>query len=89
MKLLANIATRDPNSVTGKNFQNLEAEFNVDPWLATSSMIKKVYSQHPVPTNDEWWPPLLIKLLDQRRVLLACGEDVDCMNELIDSLCSS
>jgi len=86
---LANIVARDPNSVTGKNLWNLEQEFDLDPWLATPSMLKSVYRQYLVPTNDEWRPPLLMKLLAQRRVLLACGEDSGSISELIDSLCSS
>ena len=89
VKILANIVARDPNSVTGKNLWNLEQEFYLDPWLATPSMLKSVYRQYLVPTNDEWRPPLLMKLLGQRRVLLACGEDTGSISENIDSLCSS
>ena len=90
LRLLANIVARDPNSMTGSNLANFEKEFNLDPWISTTvGKLKKVYSFYPVPKCEEWRLPLLVKLLSQRRVSLACGEDVKIITELIDSLCSS
>ena len=69
--------------------EHLREEFNLDPWTQHVSQFKAKYTGYTVPEVDKWRPALLKKLLDQRRDMDACEEDVETITSLIDSLCSS
>ena len=87
--MLANIVGREMGSVTGKNLFNIENEFGLDPWQCSSLELKKVYSYYMVPEADKWRLPFLVKLLDQRIDMDACGEKTKAVSELIESLSSN
>ena len=71
--MLANIVGRDMGSVTGKNLFKIENEFGLDPWQC-SLELKKVYSYYMVQEADKRRLPFLVKLLEQRIDIHACGE---------------
>ena len=89
IRLVANIAGRDANSVMGTNLRKIEEEFGIDPWRANSGQLHQIYEFYPVPAGDEWRLQLLSKLLDQRRVMAVCEERTKVISELIDSICYS
>ena len=89
VRILAKIVGSDIGSTTCKNLKNIQEEFNVCPRVNTASIFKRKYKGYPVPPEDSWRLPLLRKLLDQRREMVTCDEDVGTITSLIDSLCSS
>ena len=89
IRILAKIAGSDIGSTTCKNLKNIQEEFNVCPWSNTASKFKREYKGYLVPPEDSWRLPLLRKLLDQRREMVTCDEDVGTITSLIDSLCFS
>ena len=89
IQLLDNTVGRDSGSVTAANLRNIEHEFGKDPWVTTATGLSSVYKLYVIPDVDKWRLPLLMKLLDQRRVQFACDEDTSHLNEVIDSLCCS
>ena len=64
-------------------------EFNLDPWVDPLGKFKAEYKGYTVPEVDKWRLGLLEQLLEHRRDMLACGDDVTEVRSLIDSLCSS
>ena len=89
VRLLALVAGKDMGSVTGKNLLYLSDEFNLDPWVDPVGKFKAEYEGYRVPEVEKWRLGLLEQLLEQRRDMLACGDDVTEIRSLIDSLCSS
>jgi hypothetical protein len=89
VRLLANVVGKDMGSVTGCNLLHLKEVFNLDPWTQPVGLFKKMYSGYSVPEVDSWRLPFLQRLLEQRRDMGACDEEVDAITGLIDSLCSS
>ena len=89
VRLLAKVVGKDMGSVTGQNLAHLREEFQLDPWTQSVGEFKKEYTGYMVPEVDRWRLPLLQRLLEQRREMEACGEEVEEMTSLIDSLCSS
>ena len=67
----------------------MKKEFNLDPWLATSGMFQKSYKFYEVPEVDSWRLPLLTSLLKERQEMDACGDNLETISGLIDSLCYS
>ena len=76
-------------SVTGVNLVHLVDEFGLDPWTQSVDKFKSEYKGYMVPEVDRWRLPLLQQLLAQHRDMEICGENVDCIAGLIDSLCRS
>ena len=89
VRLLASVVARDRGSVTGKNLEHLREVFSLDPWTQHVGQFKTKYKGYIVPETDKWRDALLQKLLDQRRDMVACEEEVETITSLIDSLCSS
>ena len=89
VRILASLAGRDRLSVTGKNLSMLEAEFGLDPWTNTSNTFKSKFKGYIIPDADKWRLPLLQRLLNQRRDMVACDEEVENITELIDCLCTT
>ena len=77
---MANTVGRDSGSVTAANLRNIEHEFGKDPWVTTATGLSSVYKPYVIPDVDKWRLPLLMKLLDQRRVQFACDEDTSHLN---------
>ena len=82
IRILANLAGRDVGSVTGANLLNIGTEFDLDPWTCSPAQLKEKYNFYPVPTENEWRLPLLVKLLNQRMELRACDETTTTISEL-------
>ena len=89
VRLLAMVVGKDTRSVTGQNLEHLREVFMLDPWIEPVVTFKEKYTGYMVPEVDRWRLPLLQRLLDQRREMEACGEEVEEITGLIDSLCSS
>ena len=89
IRILANLAGHDVGSVTGANLLNIGREFDLDPWTCSTGQLKEKYNFYPVPDEDAWRLPLLVKLLNQRMEMRACDEPTTTISELIDSLCYS
>ena len=87
IRMLAELVVHDVGSVTRSNLLKIEEEFGADPWSTNSAQLAEKYSCYPLPAEDEWRLPLLLKLLDQRRDMSACEENTKSISELIDSLC--
>ena len=89
VRLLASVVGRDGGSVTGHNLEQLEIELNMDPWTVPAGRFKSAIQGYKVPAQDNWRISFLERLLAQRREMITCGEEVETVTELIDSLCSS
>ena len=89
VRILANVVGKDEGSVTAGNLAYLKEVFKLDPWTQSMMVFKKMYKGYTVPEVDGWRLPMLEKLLNQRREMAACDEEVDDITGLIDSLCSS
>ena len=89
VRLLASVVGRDGGSVTGNNQEELEIELNMDPWTVPAGRFKSAIQGYKVPAQDNWRISFLERLLAQRREMITCGEEVETVTELIDSLCSS
>ena len=89
VRLLSQIVARDAQSVTGRNLRNIKEEYSLDPWAISVGYVKMKDVRKPIPTMDEWRIGLLRQLLHSRTDMDNCGEDIDDITNLIDSLCSS
>ena len=72
-----------------KNLRIIHQEFNMCPWTITSHGFKREYIDYQVPVKDKWRLHFLKKLLEQRREMVICEEDISTITSLVDSLCSS
>ena len=88
---MANLASHDKSSVTGRNLTNIANESGLNPWKTSSNEIARVLheKENPTPTMDLWRLPFLEKLLLERRKKEYDLEDVTEITEIIDALCSS
>ena len=89
VRLLASVVGRDGVCVTGHKLEHLEIELNMDPWTVPAGRFKSAIQGYKVPAQDNWRISFLERLLAQRREMITCGEEVETVTELIDSLCSS
>ena len=89
VRILQNIVKNDVRSVTGKNCPKLIQEFSLDPSRDSASQFHEAYSWYALPEQDDWRIPLLNTLLTQRYEMSACGEDLEIVSGLTESLCSS
>ena len=89
VRILQNIVKADVRSVTGKNCLKLSQEFSLDPSRDSASLFHGAYKLYGLPEQDDWRIPLLNTLLNQRYEMSACGEDLEIVSGLIESLCSS
>ena len=89
VRILQSIVKNDVRSVTGKNCLMLSQEFSIDPLTVSPGMFIDLYKNYAVPEQDTWRIPLLDTLLDQRYEMAACGDDVETVSRLLESLCST
>ena len=95
VNILARMVAKDVRTVTARNLRLLETESCGQSWIAPAVRIHEgLASREPVvPARDSWRIPYLGKLLEERDGLVYEGEDqseeVEELQELIDSLCSS
>ena len=81
VSFLANIVSRDCQSVTAKNVEHAVG--------CTTMRIKAGLKKPPAPQNDEWRLPLLLKMLDHRRHEESLLHETENLSKMIDSLCNS
>ena len=88
-RVMSQIAAADIRSVTGRNCLNLSMEFDLHPWFSHPGSFKSNYKWYLVPDMDKWRLPLLTSLLEKKYEMAVCGEELDTIIGLIESLCSS
>ena len=95
VNILARIVAKDIRSTTAKNLRLLEVETEGMTWSTSTSRVKEklLQSKPRVPQEDHWRMKYLGNLLEQRDQLkyagLEDGVQVELIQSLIDSLCSS
>ena len=89
IRILQSIVKNDVRSVTGRNCLMLAQEFNIDPNIVSSEQFKDMYHCYELPGLDSWRLSLLETLLQNRYEMLPCGEDINVVSALIQSLCAS
>ena len=89
IKLLANIVSRDPNSVTAKNIKYIKELTDLSVWDFSSWRIKEELPVKTVPEGEEWRLGLLRKLMDLRRCKNVCVEDSKKISAMLESLCDT
>ena len=88
---MAYFVGRDLRTTTGRNLRLIAEESGLNPWISSSSQVKKALSEQvsDIPEEDTWRIPYLELLLEQRQVAHYGGyEDEESrLSELINSLC--
>ena len=87
VRVLSQIVARDAQSVTGRNVLHIKKKYCLDPWSMTVGAFKAKDVRKPVPDLDEWRVGFLRQLLSQRSEMDTCGEDIEEITSLIDSMC--
>ena len=87
--LLANIVSRDAQSVTAKNIQVIEKASGRSPWDYSAMRIKSDLKKVPVPENNSWIMSRLTKMLAHRKAEENMLRPTDRLTEMINSLCDS
>ena len=90
--VMANLASRDIRSTTGRNLALVRECSGLDPWAYGSARLKVELAKAElleVPPTDQWRVRYLGDLLEQRQILHYMGdkEGENTVSELIDSLC--
>ena len=89
VRIVASMVGRSARSTTGKNMLGIERETGMDPWTAKAWSVRKEVPRAEVPPGEGWRVQYLSKLLLARREMMVMCQDVEQVNVLIDSLCSS
>ena len=95
VNILARLVAKDIRTTTARNMRMLEQEAGGLKWTAPGGRIREelVTREPTVPRVDAWRNPYLGRLLEERDVLGYQGdascEEVERIQELIDSLCSN
>ena len=87
--LLANIVSRDAQTVTARNIQLIEKASGQSPWDYSAMRIKSQLKTVQVPENNSWRISLLTKLLAYRKTEENMFRPTDRLTEMINSLCDS
>ena len=77
------------NSTTSRNLALITKETGVQAETISPSQVRKLVKVQPIPINQEWRGPLLLKLLNERKEIAIKLEKTDAIDKVIDSLCSS
>ena len=86
---VANMVTRCARSTTGKNMMNILRETGLDHWRSQAWMVRQQVNKAEVPVGEGWRVQYLAKLLQARKEMESKCQDVEEINILIESLCSS
>ena len=89
ISVLAKIVSTEVISTTAKNLALITKETGVQAENISPSQVRKLVKIEPIPVNQEWRGPLLMKLLIERRNMEERMEKTDTISNMIDSLCSS
>ena len=89
VSLLANMVSRDSQSVTARNLKLVLNAAGCSPWEYSKNRIKSQLKKIAVPENAEWRLSLQSKLLEQRRIDENVLQDTETLTQMINSLCDS
>ena len=89
VSFLANIVSRDAQSVTSRNINLEKNACGFSPWDYSSTRVKSALENIPVPENNSWRLPLSTKLLEMRRLEEKLMNKTHRLTEMINSLCDS
>ena len=87
--IVANMVARCARSTTGRNMLNIERETNLDPWTTQSWQVRDEVPRAEVPAMQGWRVQFLGKLLEARMEMDSKCQDLEEINTLMDSFCSS
>ena len=77
----------DAKTVTGKNIRNIENEFNMNVWKASSKQLKHIYPKREIPEDCSWKIPLVSEMLLERLEIVENGA-LDEINSFIEIICT-
>ena len=89
VRIVASMVGRSARSTTGRNLLGIERETGLDPWTAKAWCVRQQVPRSEVPPGEGWRVQYLAKLLLAKREMMVMCQDVEEINLLIDSLCSS
>ena len=89
VSIVANMVARCARSNTGKNLINIERETKLDPWVTESWRVREAIKRTTVPVLEGRRLHYLGNLLNARLEMETNCKDLEEINGLIDSLCSS
>ena len=87
--IVSNMMARCARSPTGKNLINIARETGLDPWTSQSWKVRAAVKRKEVPDGEGWRVQYLGKLLEARMDMSTRCEDLEDINTIINSLCSS
>ena len=93
VSFMACLVGRDIRTTTARNLRLVSRESGLNPWVESSSTIKKVLSKQEdnldIPAGDEWRLPYLSLLLEQRQAahFYAMEDEEQRLSGLVDSHC--
>ena len=89
VRVVASMVARCARSTTGRNLMNMERETGLDPWTTKAWKVREQVPRTEVQMGDRWRVQYLAKLLEARKEMEAKCHNVEEINNLIESLCSS
>ena len=89
VRLLMNIVSREPQSVTSKNISYVEQLTLRNPCQYSAAIIKRRLPSKQVPDDQKWRLGLITKLMEMRNQEYLLAEDSTRLSAWIDSLCST
>ena len=79
----------DMRSPMGKNVYNITLETSLEPLLTSKYMIVEALTRSIVPEENMWKLPLLARLLEEKVVKKADGDELENINAWIEVVCTS
>ena len=91
VSLVAQIASQDKASTTGRNLAKIKEETNLNPWVASNVLVREQVQAGDVkvPTMDQWRLPYLEKLLKQKHDMELQLIDTKEIDQQINIICSN
>ena len=92
---MACLVGRNIRTTIARNLRIVSRETGLNPWVVSSSTIKKVLSEQEdnldIPVGDEWRLPYLALLLEQRQAAhyYTLEDEEQRICGLVDSLCKN
>ena len=89
VRFLSRVVTADPSSTTRCNIKYIKKLTCRSPAQYSSSVIKQLLPQRPVPPEEEWRLGLLSSVLSLRKEKTSTLADTEQVEAMIASLCST
>ena len=89
ISIVSNMMARCARSPIGKNLISIARETGLDPWTSQSWKVRAAVERKEVPDGEGWRLQYLRKLLEARMEMSTRCEDLEDINTIINSLCSS